>query len=331
MVIVLAQFIFSALLIIGAGIYLTRSADTIADLTGLGKLIIGSVLLAGATSLTELFVGLNAIRARIPELAMGNLLGACLINLFILALADCLHHSKSKRFSLISAGHALSACLLVILIIIVAVAILLVPGHGPTFLNASLPSYLLLATYLISMRIIFKNQNQLHDKKITFKSQSLKSIYPALLTFSISALIIAYACPILVSAAESISQKTGLGETFIGLTLVSITTSLPELVATLQAVRMGSYEMAFGNILGSNAYNILVIALLDFFVDGSIFAAIGTIHVFTCLAIIMCISVAIIGQLYQVERSKRFFEPDAMIIMGTVIISYYFLYQFTSS
>ncbi|MFA5582887.1 MAG: hypothetical protein WDA09_01630 [Bacteriovoracaceae bacterium] len=331
MVIVLAQFIFSALLIVGAGIHLTRSADSIADITGLGKLIIGSLLLAGATSLTELFVGLNAIRAKIPELAIGNLLGACLINLFILALADWIHRSHSKRFSRISAGHALSASLLVILITMVAVAILLVTDDSLTFLNGSLVSYLLLATYLISMRIIFKNQNQFQDKKTALSIHSLRKIYPALLIFSISALIIAYASPILVSAAEDISQRTGLGETFIGLTLVSITTSLPELVATLQAVRMGSYEMAFGNILGSNAYNILVIAFLDFFVNGSIFAAIGTIHVFTCLAIIMCISVAIIGQLYQVERSKRFFEPDAMIIMGTVIVSYYFLYQFTSS
>lgn len=327
MVVILAQFIFSALLIIGAGIYLTTSADRIADITGLGKLIIGSILLAGATSLTEVFVGINAVKQRIPELAFGNLLGACLVNLFILALADCIHHSHKKRFSLSSAGHALSACLLILLIILVAVGILLVPAKGgPTLFNASIPTYLILAIYLLSMWIIFKNQNSLQVKKISF-SFPLKEIAPSLTIFICSAIVIAYACPILVSAAEGLALKSGLAETFIGLTLVSVATSLPELISTTKAVRMGSYEMAFGNILGSNAYNIVVIALLDFVVDGSIFGAVGNIHIFTCLAIIMCIAIAIIGQLYQVERSPRIFEPDALMIMVTIIVSYYIIYQ----
>lgn len=329
MAVILAQFVFSALLIIAAGTYLTTSADRIAEITGLGKLIIGSILLAGATSLTEVFVGINAVNQRIPELAMGNLLGACLVNLFILGFADCIHHSHKKKFSLISAGHALSACLLIILIILVAIGILLVPERGgPTFFNASIPSYLILGIYLLSMWIIFKNQNALQEKKISF-NVPLKEIMPSLMIFIISAMVIAYACPILVNAAETLSFKTGLGETFIGLTLVSISTSLPELTATTKAVRMGSYDMAFGNILGSNAYNMVVIALLDFIVDGSIFAAIGTIHIFTCLAIIMCISIAIIGQLYQVERAKRMFEPDAILVMLTVVVSYYLIYQFS--
>lgn len=329
MVVILVQFCFSAFLIIGAGIYLTTSADRIAEITGLGKLIIGSILLAGATSLTEIFVGINAVKQRIPELAFGNLLGACLVNLFILALADSFHLSHKKRFSLTSAGHALSACLLILLIILVAVGILLVPEKGGfTLLNASLPSYLILGIYFLSMWIIFKNQNSLQDRKTTI-SIPFKDIVPSLTIFVISAIVIAYACPILVNAAESLAIKSGLGETFIGLTLVSMATSLPELISTTKAVRMGSYEMAFGNILGSNAYNIVVIALLDFFVNGSIFGAVGNIHIFTCLAIIMCIAIAIIGQLYQVERTKKVFEPDAVMIMLTVVISYYVIYQYS--
>src|SRR5690554_2223568 len=329
MVVILVQFCFSALLIVGAGIYLTTSADRIAEITGLGKLIIGSILLAGATSLTEVFVGINAVNQRIPELAFGNLLGACLVNLFILALADSIHLSHSKKFSLTSAGHALSACLLILLIIFVAVGILLVPEKGgPTFLNASLPSYLILGVYVLSMWIIFQNQNSLQERKIRF-SCTFKDIAPTLTIFIISAIVIAHPCPILVHAAESLAIESGLGETFIGLTLVSLATSLPELISTTKAVRMGSYEMAFGNILGSNAYNIVVIALLDFIVDGSIFGAVGNIHIFTCLAIIMSIAIAIIGQLYQVERTKRIFEPDAVMVMLTVVISYYIIYLYS--
>lgn len=329
MMLLLAQFLFASVLIVGAGIFLTKAADDIADKTGLGKLIIGSLLLAGATSLTEIFVGINSIRSGIPELALGNLLGACLVNLFILSLADALHRSRQKKFSTISAGHALSASLLIVLVAIVAVGILLTPASGGIILfNGSLPSYLILIVNLISMKIIFNNQNCVHHNKNSFRFP-LKQLLPSIIIFSLSAAVIAYACPTLVQAAEELSQRTGMGETFIGLTLISITTSLPEMVATLQAVRMGSYDMAFGNILGSNAYNILVIAILDFFVDGSIFAAIGIIHVFTCLSIILCIAIAVIGNLYQVERKKSLLEPDAILIMSTICLCYYLLYEFS--
>lgn len=331
MVEILAHFALSSLLIVVAGVYLTRSADKIAEITGLGKLIIGSILLAGATSLTELFVGISAVKSHLAELAMGNLLGACLVNLLILAIADAVHHSHKKRFSLTSAAHALSACQLVILISIVAMGILLTPATGSfTFLNASIPSYLLLFIYLLSMRIIYKNHNHLQVTKITFKFP-LKKIYSSLIIFTVSALAIAYACPLLVHSADAFSQFTGIGESFIGLTLVSLATSLPEMVATISAVRIGSYEMAFGNILGSNAYNMIVIAFLDFAVDGAIFSTIGTVHIFTCLSIIICIAIAIIGQLYQVERKKHFLEPDAVIIILVVILSYFTLYQFSGA
>lgn len=327
MMLMLAQFCFASILIVGAGIFLTTAADELAEKTGLGKLIIGSLLLAGATSLTEIFVGINSIRSGIPDLAIGNLLGACLINLFILSLADACHRSRQKQFSPTSAGHALTASLLIVLVAIVAVGILLTPPQGGHLLfQASIPSYLIIAVNLVSMRIIFHNQKCVHQNKINFRFP-LKQILPPLSLFSICAVVIAYACPLLVQAAEELSQRTGMGETFIGLTLISVTTSLPELVATIQAVRMGSYDMAFGNILGSNAYNILVIALLDFFTEGSIFANIGFIHIFTCLSIILCIAIAVIGNLYQVERKKSLLEPDAMLIMGTISLSYYLFYQ----
>ena len=74
-----------------AGIVLVRTADAIAELTGLGKLLVGSILLAGATSLPELMIGLNAVWLELPDIAVGDLVGSSLFNLLILALADLVH------------------------------------------------------------------------------------------------------------------------------------------------------------------------------------------------------------------------------------------------
>ena len=88
------QFIVCAGIIILAGTFLTRYADAIAEITKLGRLVVGSVLLAGATSLPELTVDISAVRLGLADLAVGDLLGSSLMNLLILALLDLSHHSR---------------------------------------------------------------------------------------------------------------------------------------------------------------------------------------------------------------------------------------------
>ncbi len=92
------QFVLSAAVIVAAGVALTRFGDAIADLTGLGRLIVGSILLAGATSLPELTVDISAVRFGLPDLAVGDLMGSSLFNLLILAVADLAHRSRARCF-----------------------------------------------------------------------------------------------------------------------------------------------------------------------------------------------------------------------------------------
>jgi Sodium/calcium exchanger protein len=86
------QFVVSGILIMGAGTLLARFADKIPELTGLGRLLVGSVLLAGATSLPELTVDTSAVRLGLADLAVGDLLGSSLMNLMILAVLDLSNH-----------------------------------------------------------------------------------------------------------------------------------------------------------------------------------------------------------------------------------------------
>src|SRR5690606_32873248 len=108
-----------------AGTFLARFADSIATVTRLGRLLVGSLFLAAATSLPELSVGITAVQSGMADLAVGDLLGAGLFNLLTLALLDLLHSSSRRMFSRAAARHALSATMSITLIAFVAMSILL--------------------------------------------------------------------------------------------------------------------------------------------------------------------------------------------------------------
>ena len=127
--------------------------------------------------------------------------------------------------------------------------------------------------------------------------------------YVVAATVIPITAPLLASAAGELAAVTGLGGTFVGTTLVALATSLPELVATLTAVRMGSFDLAIGNVFGSNAFNMLLLAPLDLAQPGSLLAAVSTTHALTCLAVILITSVVILGQLYRVERRVCLSNP----------------------
>lgn len=132
--------------------------------------------------------------------------------------------------------------------------------------------------------------------------------------------------PHMAEAAEAIADATGMGTTFVGTTLVAFCTSLPELVASVAAVRMGAYDLALGNIFGSNAFNMLLVLPIDVAYRGHLLANVSTHHAVTGLATIIVTAIAVAGQLYQQERRTRVLEPDAVLIIGLSISAMLLLY-----
>lgn len=329
----LAQFFISAAAIVLAGVLLAYSADKIAELTQWGRLIVGSIFLAGATSLPEFFVDLSAVRRNMPNLAVGDLMGSSLFNLLILAIADLIHHSPGKIFSRAPSSHTLSASTSINLTALAGLAILLGPQTKSFVLGGlGIGVILILAGYLFSMRLIFKYQSfslsTLDKPKYPLSNQGRKTLYKAVSIYLGATLLIVLAAPYLTEAAAEISDITGLGRTFIGTTLVAFCTSLPELVSTLTSVRMGSFELALGNIYGSNSFNMILLVPLDLAFEGSLLASVSSGHVLTCLFTIVATSVAVMGHLYPVESRKRFIEPDAWTIISVVFAALTTLYFF---
>jgi cation:H+ antiporter len=330
------QFVLAALVIVAAGTALTRYGDAIADLTGLGRVVVGSIFLAGATSLPELLVDLNAVRLGFPDLAVGDLVGSSLFNLLILAVLDMSHYSRGQLLSRVSAAHALSATLSIALTVLAALAILLGARLGGFVVGGvGVGCLALLVAYLFGVRVLFYDQRTAAQAAQQASARGQTVMVPAgkvtlrraIIGYVISAGVIVAAAPFLAGAAGEIADASGLGATFIGTTLVAFCTSLPELVATLVAVRMGALELAVGNIFGSNAFNMVLLVPLDLAHPGSLLAAVSPNHALTCLATILVTAVAVMGQLYQVEKRIHVLEPDAvliiLLILGSLVMLYY--------
>lgn len=332
MTIAILQFLVTAAVIIAAGTVLTRCADAIADLTKMGRLLVGSILLAGATSLPELTVDINAVRLGMPDLAVGDLVGSSLFNLLILAIIDMTHRARGYMLSRMAAAHALSGAASVVLAG-AAATFILVSHRFPEFSvgGVGIGSLVIATIYLFAVRLVFLDQTisakqpESHGKDVLVPAGHL-SLPTAIIGFVLSAAVIVFAGPFMAEAAGTLADLSGLGKTFVGSTLVAFSTSLPELVATITAVRMGAFDLAIGNIYGSNAFNMMLLLPLDIASPGSLLAVVSETHAITCLCTVMITSVAVMGQLYHAEKRIRFIEPDALLVILLVILSLMLIY-----
>lgn len=332
------QFLVCAAVIVVAGTFLTRYADAIAELTGLGRLLVGSVLLAGATSLPELTVDISAIRLNLPDLAVGDLFGSSLMNMLILAVLDLAHREPGRMLSRQGAAHALSGSVAIGLTALVALGVLTGKAFAPySLLGVSPAIYALLIAYLFGVRLIYLDQ-QIAARTAAKKGNhelpvpSGMTLPKAIIGFVVCAAAIFIAGPFLAHAAGEIAERTGLGSTFVGTTLVALCTSLPELASMIAALRLGAVDLAIGNVYGSNAFNMILLIPLDVMYrdpahGGSLLAAVSADHAITAVAVVLAMQVAVMGQLYKVEGRTRFIDPDAwlviLIVVGALAMIYY--------
>ena len=329
---VVLQFLFFAAVMVTSGTFLSRYADQIAELTNLGRLVVGSVLLASVTSLPELSVDVASVRQGSPDLAVGDLLGSSLMNLLILALLDLTHQTRGKMFSRAASGHALGGTVSITLTAIVAIALLVDRQlGGREWLGLSPPAALVMIAYGLSVRMVFLDQ-RIAVRKISDQSGHVehaavpRRLLRPIAYFMLAALVTLLVGPRLSAAADELAVRSGLEKTFVGTTLIALSTSLPELATCWAAVRMGSLDLAIGNIFGSNAFNMLILAGLDWVQPGSLLAVVSSVHCVTAISAMLATSVTIMGQLYHVERRCWLIEPDAfvviLIVLGSLSLAY---------
>ena len=332
------QFLLLAGAVAAAGSVLARSADQIAEATGLGRLLVGSLLLAAVTSLPELSVDIAAIRSGYIDLAAGDLFGSSLMNLLILAIVDLSIRSGRKMLSREGAAHALSATLGIAVTSLAGLAIVTADKlPAAMILGMSGWSWAILLSYLFGARMIFINQRisarlaaeSQSDESGLFQGSSARkpSFLLSAIIFGAAAVVLCFAGPKLAHVAGALAEETGLGGTFVGTTLVAVTTSLPELVASLTAIRIGAIDLAIGNAFGSNAFNIVLFVPLDLLHEGSFFLSMSGAHAVTAFTVVLATAIAVLGQLYHGERRLPFIEPDAFLMLFVVLGGLFLIYS----
>ncbi len=326
---VLLEFGFAAVLIIAAGTLLVRFADRIADETGWGRLFVGSLVLAGATSLPELMVDLNAIRLGQPDLAVGDLMGSSLFNLLILAAMDTIFRNARRAFTGEFVAHAQNAVLAILLSSLVAAGIL--SQVDLSFFGVGLFVWFVALVYLLGMKLGFgaSIDREAEEFKKAATEGRRRRLLMACLGLSACALVILLASPMLIRAADQFAVLSSLGHTFVGTTLVALATSLPELVATLAAFRMGAPDLALGNVFGSNTFNMVLLFPLDALQPGALLSQVRPVHALTAVGVMAVSSVAVLGQISRKRTRARLYEPSSELVLVMCLSYLYLLYRVT--
>lgn len=250
-----------ALLIVG-GELLVRGSVAIAERLGVSPLIIGIVLVGFGTSMPELVISVQASMAGSPGIAIGNFVGSNISNILLIVGVSALiaPMTVTSRALKRDGGVVIASCLAFTLLALVAP----LSREVGVFFVICLFSYLYYAARQERLapgegHTAAYEVSEAQDE-ILPTSNKLAARFGNLLPFfmTIAGLVtIIFGGRLLVDAAVSIAQSFGVSETVIGLTIVAIGTSLPELVTSLIAAYRGHSDVAIGNVLGSCVYNIL--------------------------------------------------------------------------
>lgn len=261
----LAQCALCALLIAYAGMWLCRSADRLATIRGWGRGWVGLALLATVTSLPELASGISAVAlVDAPNLAVGNALGACVVNLAFRVIVDALQRGQPMYRSA-SHTHLLSAGFGVVMLGFVVMSLLVGP-RAPMVFHLGLYSPLLLGLYLLALRGVHAHERlamKARPGEPPHREARPGEQRQQWQRFGLAALLVILAGSWLPSLADSLAQTLGQSRSFVGTVLMAVVTTLPEMAVTLAALRMGALDMAIGNLLGSNLFNVLVLGWIS--------------------------------------------------------------------
>lgn len=319
------QFFGSAVLTVAAAVKLAQYGDVIAVRTRLGGMFIGTLLLAGATSLPELLTTINSLDQGVPNLAAGSIFGSNMFNMFMLSLIS-LSAPGARILRRVANAHALTAGLAILLIGISVFAILADIDVMVGWLGWD--SLLLMATYLVGIRLIQgSNTGAPTPEQVIEEPAHVPGLWHAGIGFALASAALVVITPWLVSSSVTIAEITGLSTGFVGTLLVAIITSLPELVTTGTAVRFGAYDLAVGNLFGSNIFNMFALGLTDiFYTQGRFLGAIDPAFAMAAMLGLLLTGLGLIGNLARLDRRLLFIEFDALLILVVYILGMWLLY-----
>jgi cation:H+ antiporter len=315
------QFFLVAGVITVAGYRLSLYGDALAEKTGMGRTWLGLVVLAAVTSLPEMATGVSAVLwVKAPDLTVGDLLGSCMFNLLILALVDLLH-PPGPVLTVAHRGHLLAACFVVVMLGVAVMALIATPPLTSfTIGYVGLSSPILILCYLVAMRALFRYQRRdrevylaEHEETLLYEHISLGS---AAGKFALAAMVVVAAGIFLPRVAAQIAAIMGWQQSMVGTIFVAAATSLPELVVTLSALRLGAVDLAVGNLFGSNLVNLGILGLMGFlYFEAPLLQVVSAKHVGTGVMAIIMTGIAAAEMMYRPQKKGlRWMSAGAFIL-----------------
>jgi len=300
-------FILVATVIGFFGVKMTHVARKLAADTGIGEALMGAVFIGASTSLSGIIASVTAASTGHAEFAVSNALGGIAAQTFFLAVADMFYRKANLEHAAASAENLMMSAFLVTLLSIHLIAFA-VPNMN--LYSAHPASYLLLISYFFGVRLLTKthkmpmwlprrtSETRTEKENIHYyKHSSVKKLW---INFALYSVIVGFSGWVLSLVGIEIVSITNMSEGLVGGVFTAVSTSLPELVIVITAVRLKSLTLAVGDIIGGNAFDTLFIAVSDLvYREGPIYAAITKTEQFWLAITILMTGIILMGLLHR--------------------------------
>lgn len=303
----ISLFSIAAIVIGLVGTRMCKVADRLADATGWGEAVVGAVFLGGSTSLAGIVTSVTAAYGGHADLAVSNAVGGIAAQTAFLAIADMFYRKANLEHAAASIANLIQGTLLMSLL---AIPLLASSSPQVSYWGIHPATFAIIGAYLFGLRLVsqaeekpmwkprYTEKTELDQPaEITDINVSLTRLW---LEFSFYAIILALAGYLIAQAGVFIAIETGLSESLIGGLFTAVSTSLPELVVTVAAVRQGALTLAVGGIIGGNCFDLLLLAFSDIaFRSGSIYAVIANNQIFVISLTILMTGILLLGLLQR--------------------------------
>lgn len=305
-------------LVWSAGDRLTRNVNALSQKTGIGRAFAGMLLLGGITSLPEVATVSTASALGNAPMAVNNLLGTASVNVLLLAIADIIYGRNALTAVAAKPATLMQGILSILLMIAVAVFATL---GDVAIVGVGLGTTALLLATVFALRLMSAFE-QRHVWQIVDQDKGAgegeetaggllalqkpnekplemrRSRNELVMRIAAAGALILVGGYFLSSSADALADRTGIGASMIGFTLLALATSLPELSSITTALRLRQYEMAVGDIFGTNMFNVALLFLADaVYVGGPVLDLAGPFEVTGALLAALMSSVFLVGLL----------------------------------
>jgi cation:H+ antiporter len=328
------QFIVSSALVITGGFLLAKNGKELGERYGLSDLWVGFIFLAAITSIPELATAIGAVWiADSPSLALSDVLGSNAFNIFILApITICLSRPAIASILSLSKFRVMILMILSMTGLVMIFAALNQDGNLFSPGKISLASWAIVFIYLAGSWKLFRDEHPSgRDRDEAVENSSGQSAGPNLYPRLILSIILVIAGGFwLARTGREIAEITHWGENFVGALFLALVTSLPEMSVCLALIRMNTYDMALGNILGSNIFNLGIIFWADLvYRRGSILSGVTPpFYIIGGLGIILLLVLAAALMIPSDRKLKRrIFTWDSITIIALYLAGMYWLFR----